>query len=125
MFKWFGDMYWSSKLWTMSYSVFDDCVICCVDKASSPLSTAPAANVFPEPVKEVRASRGPRDPRLSAGIGPLPIDDDIPIASTSGHVSLDNYRSSEEPIAYNSVTALKDLVNFLSLQHTQFALLAS
>jgi hypothetical protein len=94
----------------------NDCVICCVDKASSPLSTAPAANVFPEPVKEVRASRGPRDPRLSAGIGPLPIDDDIPIASTSGHVSLDNYRSSEEPIAYNSVTALKDLVNFLSLQ---------
>jgi len=62
-----------------------------------------------KPVKEVRASRGPRDPRLSAGIGPLPIDDDIPIASTSGHVSLDNYRSSEEPIAYNSVTALKDL----------------
>lgn len=94
----------------------NDCVIYCVDKASSPLSTAPAANVFPEPVKEVRASRGPRDPRLSAGIGPLPIDDDIPIASTSGHVSLDNYRSSEEPIAYNSVTALKDLVNFLSLQ---------
>lgn len=68
---------------------------------------------MPEPVKEVRISRGPRDPRLSAGLTPLPRDrdDDSPIASTSGHIPLGVYHSNEEPLPYNHVEALKELVS--------------
>ena len=56
-------------------------------------------------------SRGPRDPRLSAGLAPLPRDDDSPVASTSGHIPLGGYHSSEEPLPYNHVGALKELVS--------------
>lgn len=65
----------------------------------------------------VRPSRGPRDPRLSAGLAPLPRerdrDDDVsPIASTSGHFPMGAYHSSEEPVSYNHVEALKELVSY-------------
>jgi len=92
---------------------------CLSDKANGGSSTAPSATAVPEPVKEVRVSRGPRDPRLSAGLAPLPRDrdrdDDSPIASTSGHIPLGGYHSNEEPLPYNHVEALKELVSHLFL----------
>lgn len=83
---------------------------CLPGKATGGVTTAPFTTVAAEPVKEVRTSRGPRDPRLSAGLAPLPRDDDSPVASTSGHVPLGGYHS-EEPLPYNHVAALKVLVS--------------
>lgn len=114
------------------------CAHCCVDKASGGLTTAPPSPPYashsplyigigtapPSPpysgsVEEVRIPRGSRDPRLSAGIGPLPVDDDIPIASTSGHVPFDEYRSSlPEPTKLNPVTSLKELVCLSTSNYT-------
>jgi hypothetical protein len=41
----------------------------------------------------------------------LPRDDDSPVASTSGHIPLGGYHSNEEPLPYNHVGALKELVS--------------
>jgi hypothetical protein len=84
---------------------------CLADKASVGVTTTHSTPVAPEPAKEVRISRGPRDPRLSAGLAPLPRDDDSPVASTSGHIPLGGYHSNEEPLPYNHVGALKELVS--------------
>lgn len=87
---------------------------CFADKANGGVTPTPSTAPPPEPLKEpARASRGPRDPRLSAGLAPLPRDDrdGSPVASTSGHVPLGGYHSNEEPPLYNHVEALKELVS--------------
>lgn len=82
-----------------------------IAKATGGSTPVPSTATLPEPAKEVRMSRGgPRDPRLSAGLAPLPRDDDSPVASTSGHVPLGGYQSNEEPVPYNHVAVLKELV---------------
>lgn len=91
-------------------------------KATGGSVSAPSTTVLPEPVKEVRVTRGPRDPRLSAGLAPLPRDDDSPVASTSGHVSMGGYHSNEEPLPYNHVGALKELVSLRLYFYLVYAL---
>ncbi|KAG0582824.1 hypothetical protein KC19_3G088900 [Ceratodon purpureus] len=94
------------------YNAAESALLFLANKASV-VTTAPptttTTTAVAEPVKEVRMSRGPRDPRLSAGLAPLPRDDDSPVASTSGHIPLGGYHSNEEPLPYNHVAALKEL----------------
>ncbi|XP_024380823.1 RNA polymerase II C-terminal domain phosphatase-like 1 [Physcomitrium patens] len=92
------------------YNAAESALLYLATKATGGSTPVPSTATLPEPAKEVRMSRGgPRDPRLSAGLAPLPRDDDSPVASTSGHVPLGGYQSNEEPVPYNHVAVLKEL----------------